>query len=468
MTNKIDMRAISVFFIVIIFLIFAYLPQIRILLVPLIIILPLSYFINKKHLLILSYALIALFPWFRIGKLLGLYQGFSFPPYFNSLIFMAGIEQVFILLFFFIVIICLSIMIWNKKILELNILWVSVFVLVLISLSFSFILEGRSLFNHLIIMVIFILHISLTLIIISSVKKRKDFVKYIWIWLISIILYSVFVNILYLSSITPFLIINSNYLAVKLVTVLPIGFYLLKFSKLQVKEKTFLSLGIFSVFISLILSKSEASYLALIAAALYFFYLVLSQKRNVFKFIFTVSIALLFIASFLLFPQLNQGKDYIYSELKETLENPLDPNIGTGRVGLWKASLLLVADNPLGIGLLNFHSYYINTYIYKVKWDRRHIDYILEKDRDKLNIQDEHNTFLNILTNLGFLGLLLYLTIVLYLLRNLYRYFKRDKDYGLFGVFIVFLVCSLFLNVFFKLPIIWMLISFVEINNSLI
>lgn len=240
---------------------------------------------------------------------------------------------------------------------------------------------------------------------------------------------------------TPSLLGNSTFLAIFMLFLALFAFVF--FIQENNKNKKFVYLGLFLLFcLTIIITGSRATYLAM-AASLFFFFLFYPKKFKNIKIVSAsiIIVAVLTIALFNLFPQ-QLAKNDILSTISErlSLKTIAKDLLGT-RFETWKITLQAIKDKPiLGYGPENFYIGFEKYYNSNVPgfqglwWDR------------------PHNAFLEMFVNSGLFAFIFYIAFWIVLLWQLQK-FKRQQGeniktymaHGLQAMFLGYLL-TLFFN----------------------
>ena len=225
---------------------------------------------------------------------------------------------------------------------------------------------------------------------------------------------------------------DPNDVALVLDMVIPIGFYL--FATCKKFSGKIIYLGLIGVlFIALLNTGSRGGYLGFLVGILFFFAHVYRKQKL--KFVGMVIVFML-IAVFAL-PQ--QYKDRFQSIYKEQDYNTT--NEQGGRIAIWKRGLETAKKTPFGVGLRN----------YSLAEGQR-------KSEENIGGQwlMAHNSYLEILVELGWFGLFAYLMLLLSGFKNIKMIVRisekrKDKDSQIaasafFGSMMGFMVASFFLS----------------------
>ncbi len=220
---------------------------------------------------------------------------------------------------------------------------------------------------------------------------------------------------------------DANDLAMIIVTILPIALMYYFYSS-GIRRLLGIGASILGVF-SIVLTQSRGGFLGLALITILIFF-----NRSRFKIKYLI-ILLLLGAMLVAFAPTS------YWDRMNTMGGD---DAGSGRILIWKRSIQLVRDNPLGYGLNNFSSAY-----------GQYVDLIDEHTEWASQAwKTAHNSFILIVVELGVLGLMTFIFLI-YRTYNNFRKIKKmfppDTDIyryadffriSLFG----FLVCSFFLS----------------------
>jgi O-antigen ligase len=236
-------------------------------------------------------------------------------------------------------------------------------------------------------------------------------------------------------------------------------------------RKILLLIGILAMGITLIVTFTRSSYLALGVSLLFMFLLsLLSRGKNLLKenkklFIFLLIVIILAVSLFIIPTPLNKPGTAI-SQIKERVSiTQLTNDFSSGRrVAIWKCTWMMVKDHPIlgsGIG-----TYKYNTLRYQAKFfeqgDNRSIYPYGFADK-------AHNEYLQLWAELGTIGLAIFLWLVITYFIYGIRYLKREKDeqkqgimIGLMGAVVAFLLDCFFwfpLHLSSNLSLFWLFIG---------
>lgn len=180
----------------------------------------------------------------------------------------------------------------------------------------------------------------------------------------------------------------------------------------------------------------------------------LSTNKNVIK-LFYLAIILCFILGIIAIYFINFSNGFLY-EIHELLHGNFDDDFGTYRIFLWKRSIPLVKDYPIiGTGPDTFAIRFMAKYTQDVA------------ELGELTINDTAaNSYLTILVNTGFLGVMSYL---IYISLQVINGIKKANKYSIifFIAFICFLIQDCFnLWVVIVTPIFWVLMAIMLISTN--
>jgi len=218
---------------------------------------------------------------------------------------------------------------------------------------------------------------------------------------------------------------DANDFALALSIVLPFSFYLFLSEKKKILKFLFL---LFSILFTLgiISTSSRGGFITLVFL---FFYFVLKSKQ---KLLGVFSILLVFILIFSFAPQ-------EYWQRQMTITSYQQDESAMGRIDAWKAGLRMFADRPLlGVGVGAYET------AYGVKYGGKEGPWF-----------SAHNAYVQTGADLGFFGILAYLGLMFYIYRqsNLVIRSPREENYlkciseGLKGALLAYAVGSFFLSV---------------------
>lgn len=220
---------------------------------------------------------------------------------------------------------------------------------------------------------------------------------------------------------------DPNDMAMILVTILPIAL-MYSFHSSGARRILGICAAVFGLF-GIVLTQSRGGFLGLAAVT---FFILFNRSRFNIKYLMILVLLGVVLISFA--PQ-------SYWDRINTMGGE---DSGSGRILVWKRSIQLISDNPLGYGLNNFTSAY-----------GRYVDTIDEHTEWASQAwKTAHNSFLLIAVELGVLGLLIFLFLI-YRTYNNFRKIKKmfppDSDIyrhaEFFRISLVgFLICAFFLS----------------------
>ncbi len=193
---------------------------------------------------------------------------------------------------------------------------------------------------------------------------------------------------------------NSGELAILMLVLFPIAYFFYEYMKKRVSRYERLLLLIFWIapILTIIGSSSRGAQVALAAQLLLMFY------RQIFRVKRLVVMFILVTAIFYLLPD----------EQKERFAEAGEDKTSIQRLLYWKHGIQMIKDNPvLGVGYFNFPDYYQQYY---------------SNDLLYPEAQLPHNIFIQLGTDVGVPGLLVYLFILLYGVFAYYRYSRIDES----------------------------------------
>ena len=209
----------------------------------------------------------------------------------------------------------------------------------------------------------------------------------------------------------------------------------------KIKRKYLLYLLTLFFGVSILLSLSRAYTLALILTSVLYFTFTKGFVKKIKGFLY---IAFLMLFIFLVVSILNfEGMNTRFLDTFSAVENNNMAAVSSGRSDIWDAALEIYKMNPiLGSGFSSFGTVY-DEYVGKAK--------------------GAHNSFLQYLIEVGIIGLLLFIMMLLLCFFKILT-FKKYKNICL-GIF-VFLLIEAFFNGFFRSKGIWLLLGILFSVNS--
>ncbi len=237
---------------------------------------------------------------------------------------------------------------------------------------------------------------------------------------------------------------NSGELTILMLTLFPLGFFLLTFKKkyhIRLFEKILLISCVCCPLLTILGGSSRGSQVAMAVT------LILMFRKKVFKLKYIVLLVVIILAVSKLLPE----------EQKDRFRNAGTDQTSIQRKLYWKHGREMIAEHPiLGVGFFNFAPYYQKHYSYD----------LLSSGTAQL----PHNIFIQVGTDAGFMGLIPFSLLLLYALITpmVYnrRYGKNNNDwlvlsivgagYGIFG----FIIAGQFVTVTYY-PFLWIGLSFI-------
>lgn len=242
---------------------------------------------------------------------------------------------------------------------------------------------------------------------------------------------------------------EGNFLAIHYLFILPwVG---IKFLSGGVKTKVFCIFTAGFVVNALIIIESRGAFLSLGLGALATFFLSpYRYKKKLFVLAFIGAIGFFFLADQTYWERMNTI-GFSDSNASYKYENKRLDDSSSGRIEAWKAAIQMFEDHPFGIGEGNFH-------------------YLVGNYNPSIPGKDTHNTFLRCLAELGFLGfIILVLMVINYfvILNTISKENKKVTEYigklelDIFALriaFIMFLTGTLFLTHTYIEEFYWLLL----------
>ena len=245
---------------------------------------------------------------------------------------------------------------------------------------------------------------------------------------------------------------NVNYFAEYLIVPLPIAVSLFFVSRNKMK-KLLLLIGILAMGGSLILTFTRGSYLGFGASLIFMFLLFIYSSGKTFikenkKILIVVFLSIIISVSLFVIPNPLNKPDTLISKIKDRI-SVTQLTQGTSikrRIAIWKFTALMIKDHPLlgsGIG-----TYKYNTLRYQAKF----FDQGENRSLYPSGFADKaHNEYLQLWAELGIIGLLIFIWLIICYFNYGIKILKKIKDYhkqgiviGLMGSVLAVLVDALF------------------------
>lgn len=203
----------------------------------------------------------------------------------------------------------------------------------------------------------------------------------------------------------------------------------LAYKKENLLQKIFYSLFIITMTLNLFINSGRTGQFAFLLALLVFVYLYyqIHWLKSIIIAFFTGG--LIFLIAYTVSPNFKNRTDETLNSIKYTWDRgeALDDSLGL-RFMMWQVASDIIVQHPIiGTGIGDERDSYMHTLTYKFPNHVQHID----------RFTDLHNTYLKVLVSTGIIGLLLYLSIFYYMLRELD---KSKELYPIGGVLIVTLL----------------------------
>jgi O-antigen ligase/Tfp pilus assembly protein PilF len=245
---------------------------------------------------------------------------------------------------------------------------------------------------------------------------------------------------------------NAGYFAEYLMLPLPITISLFLVSKNKTL-KILLLMGILTMASSIALTFTRTPYLSLVISFIFMLLLfVISQGKRLFKenikIFIVIFIAIVLIVSLFVIPTSLNEKGTVISKIKKrTSISNIGNEFSTGRrTAIWKYTMLMIKDHPwfgAGIGTFKYNSLRYQAKFFDQEDNRALYPY---GAADKT-----HNEYLQLGAELGIIGLIIFIWIMLAYFNYGLKILKREKDrykqgmiIGLMGSVTAFLVDSIF------------------------
>jgi hypothetical protein len=222
---------------------------------------------------------------------------------------------------------------------------------------------------------------------------------------------------------------GSNELGVLLSSIMPFTIpYIIKGRKY---EKVICLLSLLLIIDGFTLTLSRGAFVALILSACYIFLLIANKKIK--KYMLFACIILL--PCFLYFA--DEGYVNRISSIwrADRSSDEALKELSAGRTEIWKYGAMMVNDHPFGVGPGGFRElsrFYMPQELLAFK-----------PNRSEYGVRAAHNSYLQVLVELGYLGLFLYIIICLGVLYSLLVSAKKIKQIGKDGTFFDLLIMAL-------------------------
>jgi len=246
---------------------------------------------------------------------------------------------------------------------------------------------------------------------------------------------------------------NAGYFSEYLILTLPIAVSLFLVTKNKI-IKLLLLVGILAMGSTIALTFTRTPYLALGVSFIFMgFFFFASRGKSFFKenkkIFIVILIAVVLIVSLFVIPTPLSEKGTVISKIKERASiTQLGSEFSTGRrTAIWKYSTLIIKDYPWfgsGIGTFKYNS---------LRYQAKFLDQGENRSLYPYGIAEKvHNEYLQIWTELGIIGLLIFIWLIFTYFNCGLKTLKRSKNnicrqgiiIGLMGSVIAFLVDSLF------------------------
>jgi O-antigen ligase len=246
---------------------------------------------------------------------------------------------------------------------------------------------------------------------------------------------------------------NSGELSILMLTLLPLGFFLLSYNKkkLHIIEKILRICCFLCPFLTILGASSRGSQIAMVAI------LAIIFRKKIFNFKFLIAIV---VIGFLIVKLLPEEQKLRFTDMG-------NDDTSIQRKLYWKHGREMIREHPvLGVGFFNFPRYYQDHYYY---------DMVLNISGKEAELP--HNIFIQVGTDAGFTGLIPFSLILLYCLITPFVYnrrFGKDKNdlivlsmigtgYGIFG----FIIAGQFVTVSYY-PFLWIGLSFIVAAKNIL
>jgi O-antigen ligase/Tfp pilus assembly protein PilF len=277
----------------------------------------------------------------------------------------------------------------------------------------------------------FISYIILFFIALNFIKSEKDFNSLIRVFFVTSFLVSFYAIIQYygfdpyykhLGKLTS-TIGQKNWISNYLAMLFPVGFsyFLLEDSK-RIKLSHFLYLSI--LFVSLLICQSRGIWISIILTIIFAIIIIYKYKlgrifRKNNKWLITLLAVFLITALvFSVENPFNKSRMTVPERAMSTFEVASDPSINT-RFLMWRVTFGMFKDNPLfGSGIGTFKYHYLD---YQARYLQKNPQYI----RYAGKAAEAHNEYLQLASEIGIVGLVSFLSIILIFYFSVYQWFEK-------------------------------------------
>jgi O-antigen ligase/Flp pilus assembly protein TadD len=280
----------------------------------------------------------------------------------------------------------------------------------------------------------FISYIILFFIVLNFIKSEKEFNSLIKVFFVTSFLVSFYTIIQYygfdhyyghLGKLTS-TIGQKNWISNYLAMIFPIGFsyFLLQNSK-KIKLYYFLFLSI--LYTTLLICQSRGIWISIILTIIFAFIIIFKYKlgsvfKNNKKWLFALLIVFLVITTIYSTENpLNKSRLTVAERALSTFKVAADPSINT-RFLMWKVALEMFKDSPffgLGIGTFKYHYLY-----YQAEYLVTNPSYV----KNAGMAAEAHNEYLQLASEIGIVGLVLFLAIIFLFYYSSYQWFKKNGE----------------------------------------
>jgi O-antigen ligase/Tfp pilus assembly protein PilF len=280
----------------------------------------------------------------------------------------------------------------------------------------------------------FISYIILFFIILNFIKSEKEFNSLIKVFFLTSFLVSLYTIIQYygfdpyynhLGKLTS-TIGQKNWISNYLAMIFPVGFsYFLLEDNKKIKLSYFFHLSI--LFVSLLICQSRGIWISIGLTLVFAFLIIFRYKLgNIFRKNKKWLIALLAVFIFITFiysfeNPLNKSRITVTERAMSTFEVDKDPSINT-RFLMWRVTFEMFKDNLLfGLGIGTFKYHYLD---YQAVYLQKNPQYIKYAGK----AAEAHNEYLQLASEIGIVGLVLFLAIIFLFYYFVYQWFEKSGE----------------------------------------
>jgi len=272
---------------------------------------------------------------------------------------------------------------------------------------------------------------------------------------------------------------NTNYVGCFIAIILPLVFGIC-FTNLHILARLFFIVTAGLLFIHLVISNSRAGLLGSLCGLVFVFLILFFKSANKFKKFYinrlwtSISLgAIVLVLTLMMFFIKDSNGDLYYKRISTIFNSHFTTN--RVRILIWENSIKMAANNPIGVGIGNYEIAF-QSYRSPEEFLLSNTD--IYKTRDYKFVEDAHNSFVQLFSETGIFGILIFLFLVYVVFRRWLFFIRiaQDKNnfiilVGLFGGIIGFLVAGFFNSIIVHIPhslYFWIFVGFQELIGNLV